>query len=202
MELLAVLTMTARRESGARCAHCDNSGIVESGGREWRCGFCGRRPRRQLRTKRKIVFELPKFDPNKAAEAREIDLGARTQACGVETCTELTTNKKPFCQTHMDRLKHADSLSAEIARREVEEQVAATGVDAWRSVDVAGSRAQEILGVLETQGSQTPERLATLSGIKARAIAAYVKALEQAGRVQILRFSTDHGPKVMVSLAR
>src|SRR4051794_13760763 len=78
--------------------------------------------------------------------------------CGADGCGRPTTERKPFCIEHLDRLPYVEELQAQLLKREQEEQ-AASGKQAWRAVDPEGSRAREIIDQLAVRGAQTPKRL-------------------------------------------
>ncbi|MBI3724771.1 hypothetical protein HY251_12575 [bacterium] len=74
-------------------------------------------------------------------------------------CGHATTERKPYCIGHLDRLPYVRDLQAQLAEREAEE-VAATTRKGWKAVDTFGSRAKEIVDQLAVKGAQTPKRLA------------------------------------------
>jgi hypothetical protein len=152
-----------------------------------------------------LVFDLPRRDPySLPAVAREIDEGSRSQFCGVEGCGELTTKKKPFCQTHIEQVTHGRTLSEELKQRKEEQvRVLAKGKKGWKEVDLNGSRAQELLNVLEVQGALTPEGLASKLAIDVRVLAGYIHAFERVGRVRVFAFETGaRGRKALVTLVK
>ena len=136
--------------------------------------------------------------------ARDIDEGSRTQMCGVEGCPEMTTKKKPFCQVHIDKVTHGRTLSDELRQRKEEQaRVLAAGDKGWKEVDTNGSRAQELINILEAQGSLTPEGLANKLIVDMKTLAGYIRALERIGRVRVYAYKTGtHGRKRIVSLTQ
>jgi DNA-binding transcriptional ArsR family regulator len=113
------------------------------------------------------------------------DTGARSHPCGVEDCPEFTSEKKPFCAIHLDRIDRADSLKREIeARKEEQEAVAQAGQQGWMKVDAGGSTARDILSAL-AEGPQDMRSLARLASISQAIIRSYVAALKKAGLVKV-----------------
>lgn len=107
--------------------------------------------------------------------------------CGVPGCSE-TPSRKPFCAAHVDRLPLAAALIAEQERRDAEIVAALAGKVS--GIDPEGTRAQEMLEVLERRGGEL--RLAGFvrelelegqGGI--RVVQAYALALRRAGLVTI-----------------
>jgi len=164
---------------------CLGTGIKAHDGREWRCP-CGRAPERPLRVER-YYEDLDSAPPGPVDEVKPgANVGARSHPCGVENCPEVTSEKKPFCAAHIDRLDHADRLKREIENREREQAaVAEADRQGWMKVDVNGSTARDILSALSTQGPQDMKSLAKLASISQGIIRSYVAALKRAGLVDV-----------------
>lgn len=110
----------------------------------------------------------------------------RGKPCGVENCVEITAKGKPFCFDHLDLMQRADSLIAEVnARNEEIERVLAAGTEGWSLVDVKGSVAQDILGIIEVYGPQTVRTIARAATLTQAVVVPYVKALRSRGLVQV-----------------
>lgn len=170
------------RELVASC--CSGTGIKIQGGREWRCP-CGLTPTRPLRVER-LYEELESAPPGSNGTTRESDIGARSHQCGVESCPLVTSDKKPFCADHLDRLGHADQLRREIAARDKEQkEVLHAGQQGWMKVDVNGSTARDILSSLRANGPQDYKSLARLVSIGQNLVRPYVAALKKAGLINV-----------------
>lgn len=115
-------------------------------------------------------------------------------------CGRPTTERKPYCIEHLDRLPYVQDLQAELQMREAEE-LAAAGRKGWRAVEIDGSRAREIIDQLAVRGAQTPKRLAITVEIKPSSLENYLAALERAGLVHTLTLGSRRGtPRKVVTL--
>jgi hypothetical protein len=122
------------------------------------------------------------------------------EACHVPGCGHPTTERKPYCIDHIDRLPYVKELQAQLAHRDAEE-VAATSRRGWRAVDPTGSRAREIIDQLAVKGAQTPKRLAITVEIQPNSLESYLGALERAGLVRTLTLGSRRGtPRRVVTL--
>jgi hypothetical protein len=122
------------------------------------------------------------------------------EACHVPGCGRATTERKPYCIEHIDRLPYVQELQAELAHRDAEE-VAAASRRGWRAVDTEGSRAREIIDQLAVKGAQTPKRLAITVEIRPGSLENYLGALERAGLVKTLTLGSRRGtPRRVVTL--
>jgi predicted ArsR family transcriptional regulator len=112
----------------------------------------------------------------------------------------VTTERKPYCIEHLDRLPYVRELQAQLFSRDAEEEAAATR-KGWRAVDPAGSRAREIIDQLAVKGAQTPKRLAITVELRPTSLENYLGALERAGFVKTLTLGSRRGtPRRVVTL--
>ena len=122
------------------------------------------------------------------------------EVCRVQGCGHVTTERKPYCIEHIDRLPYVQELQAELAHRDAEE-VAAASRRGWRAVNTDGSRAREIIDQLAVKGAQTPKRLAITVEIRPNSLENYLGALERAGLVKTLTLGSRRGtPRKVVTL--
>jgi hypothetical protein len=122
------------------------------------------------------------------------------ELCHVEGCGHVTTERKPYCIDHLDRLPYVRELQAALFSRDQEEQ-AAFNRKGWRAIDTDGSRAREIIDQLAVKGAQTPKRLAITVEIRPGSLESYLGALEKAGLVKTLTLGSRRGtPRRVVTL--
>ena len=122
------------------------------------------------------------------------------EVCRVQGCGHVTTERKPYCIDHLDRLPYVRELQAQLSSRDAEE-VAATSRKGWRAVDPTGSRAREIIDQLAVKGAQTPKRLAITVELRPNSLENYLGALERAGLVKTLTLGSRRGtPRKVVTL--
>jgi len=120
--------------------------------------------------------------------------------CHAPGCGHPTTERKPYCIIHLDRLPYVKDLQAQLAEREAEE-VAAGARKGWKAVDPTGSRAKEIVDQLAVKGAQTPKRLAITVEMRPSSLESYLAALERAGLVKTLTLGSRRGtPRRVVTL--
>ena len=125
---------------------------------------------------------------------------SRRGECSVSGCKEPTTEYKPYCIEHIDRVPHASAISDYLKDREVEERRAARR-NGWKHIDVNGSRAREIVNYLVVHGAQSPKRLAINIEIAPAALEAYLVAMERAKLVKRLTLGSRRGtPREVVAL--
>lgn len=124
--------------------------------------------------------------------------------CSVPGCRERTHERKPYCLTHLDKMTHAAAILRELARREAELIAAARS---WENVDLNGSRAQEILGLLRIRGETTLRRLYQevakdehKKRLVHRGLPGYLEALKRANLIVMYERYTDHGLMTFVKL--
>lgn len=135
--------------------------------------------------------------PSRAEGSR---LSPRRDVCQVLGCGRSTTEHKPFCIDHLERLPYVRDLRGTLHGRESEE-LEATRAKGWRAVDIGGSRAREILDQLAVKGAQSPRRLAITVEVRPAALESYVQALEAAGLVETLLLGSRRGtPRRVVAL--
>jgi hypothetical protein len=126
----------------------------------------------------------------------------RRNQCGVELCTEPTANGKPYCLDHLDLVQRADALISEVNARQREiEAVLAAGPEGWRRVDVAGSVAQDILGIVEVYGPQTIRSIARAATLTQTIVTPYVNALLNHGLIQVAPVRVGDAIEKKISLA-
>lgn len=112
----------------------------------------------------------------------------------------MTTERKPYCIEHLDRLPYVKELQAALLHRDEEEDAAASR-KGWKAVDTEGSRAREIIDQLAVKGAQTPKRLAITVEIRPTSLENYLGALERAGLVKTLTLGSRRGtPRRVVTL--
>jgi hypothetical protein len=122
------------------------------------------------------------------------------EACHVQGCNRPTTERKPYCIDHLDRLPYVKELQDALGRRD-DEEMAAVGRKGWRAVNPDGSRAREIIDQLAVKGAQTPKRLAITVEIRPNSLENYLSALERAGLVKTLTLGSRRGtPRRVVTL--
>ena len=123
------------------------------------------------------------------------------ECCRVPGCGHATTERKPYCIDHIDRLPYVKELQAELAHRDAEEMAAASSRRGWKAVELEGSRAREIVDQLAVKGAQTPKRLAITVEIRPNSLENYLSALERAGLVKKLTLGSRRGtPRRVVTL--
>ena len=148
------------------------------------------------RMKKTRVLSL---DLRRAARSGRRPLQAR-EHCHVPGCSHPTTERKPYCIDHLERLPYVRELQEQLAQRDAEE-VAATAKKGWKAVDIVGSRAREIVDQLSVKGAQTPKRLAITVEMRPSSLEAYLAALERAGLVKTLTLGSRRGtPRRVVTL--
>lgn len=102
--------------------------------------------------------------------------------CRAPGCSAPTSERKPYCSDHvLSHLPLAQKLHAEVEARELEE--ARVAREGRAAVDLEGSRAIELLELLEAEGAAELDELSKLCGLTTDALRAYVHALVRAGRV-------------------
>lgn len=108
---------------------------------------------------------------------------SRTDHCTYEDCGAFTRMGKPFCPKHVAHHPHVESLLAELASREAEEErVRKRGAHA---VDPAGGTAREVLTYLRVHGPKTLRRLARDLNRDPSLVGHYVEALRRRRRVKL-----------------
>ena len=122
------------------------------------------------------------------------------EVCRVQGCGHVTTERKPYCIDHLDRLPYVRELQAQLSSRDAEE-VAAASRKGWRAVDPDGSRAREIIDQLAVKGAQTPKRLAITVELRPGSLENYLGALEKAGYIKTLTLGSRRGtPRRVVTI--
>jgi hypothetical protein len=122
------------------------------------------------------------------------------EVCRVQGCGHVTTERKPYCIEHLDRLPYVRELQAQLCSRDAEEEAAASR-KGWRAVDPGGSRAREIIDQLAVKGAQTPKRLAITVELQPTSLENYLGALERAGFIKTLTLGSRRGtPRRVVTL--
>jgi predicted transcriptional regulator len=91
---------------------------------------------------------------------------------------------KPHCIKHIDQSPHAKRV-IEAKTKRSKELSTATKPEGWRTIDVNGSRAREIIAKLKLMGAMSPSNLATQVELGKTTIEAYLVALEAAGLVKV-----------------
>ena len=148
------------------------------------------------RTRKTRILSL---EQRRGRRSARLPVPAR-EFCRVQGCGHPTTERKPYCIEHLDRLPYVKELQEQLARRDAEE-TAATGRKGWKSVDPVGSRAREIIDQLAVKGAQTPKRLAITVEIRPSSLEGYLGALERAGLVRTLTLGSRRGtPRKVVIL--
>jgi hypothetical protein len=110
----------------------------------------------------------------------------RGKTCGVENCLDAPTKGKPYCSEHLELVERADALIAEVRARETEiHAVLSAGPEGWRRVDVNGSVAKDILGVIEVYGPKPLRDIGRLAQLKAAIVVPYIQALRAANLVRV-----------------
>jgi hypothetical protein len=110
----------------------------------------------------------------------------------VDGCKKSGTENKSYCVDHIERFGYAGTVLATIALR-ASERLKAARRRGWRFIDVDGSRSREILETLAVAGAQTLPRLGTMVDLDAKALGAYLTALEHAGRVRTMKVASRRG---------
>jgi hypothetical protein len=114
--------------------------------------------------------------------------------CTVDGCRRTTNDRKPFCLDHIDRMPYARQIASEIEARDRE--ALAVGLGPCDHVDLAGSRAREIVDVLRCHRALSLERLAELVCLDHETFTAYARALERAGLVRMFSScDSDHSKR-------
>jgi len=114
------------------------------------------------------------------------------ETCRVTGCGQVTSDKKPYCVDHIDRLPYVAQVRDELARREAETLAAATR-RGWRGIDTTTGAAREIVHELAVKGAQTPGRLAKSVELNMDQVEGYVSALERAGIAKLVRTKRRRG---------
>lgn len=115
-------------------------------------------------------------------------------------CGRTTRDRKPYCEVHVERMPYARDAMDEVER--IEAEASAVSRRGWRSVDVDGATARDMLGQLRALGPQPLKRLAINSDVFSSALAApYVRALAEAGLVRVLTLGSRRGtPRRVVEI--
>lgn len=108
--------------------------------------------------------------------------------CRAPQCRRRTTERKPYCIDHLDRLPYVRWLRRELAERAAEASAAARPGGSW-AVREDGSCARDIVAEL-ARGARTVERLARAADLSVRALQGYVAALERMGVVRVLKLGS------------
>ncbi len=135
------------------------------------------------------TMELPALHDRRLAAANE-HRGLESSVCAVLACPNATSEGKPYCMAHLDRLPYVKRVKTELAQRDAE-AAAALSRKRWRELDPTGSRAGELLEELALGGAQTVERLAVKLQIPVRAVLGYARSLEHAGLVRTIQLATE-----------
>lgn len=118
-----------------------------------------------------------------ALRLQDIQGARRTAQCREPGCTESGAGGKPVCLQHLGRMRYARRLELELAAREYElARVLQVGA---RAVDVRGTRALELLDLLETHVAHTAGALAIRMDVPTLALERYAEALQRAGLVVV-----------------
>jgi hypothetical protein len=110
------------------------------------------------------------------------------RACGVQHCHQATAEQKPFCLDHLASLPYVKALLARLSSREAEVIVAGE-----REPDASSPRAREIVNEIAMHGARSIARLGMDLLLPADATERYVRALEQAGLVELLVLGSRRG---------
>lgn len=105
----------------------------------------------------------------------------RSVASPCKVCRGPTSDGKPFCIDHIDRLPQSTAVQAKILARE--EELRAIRRHGAKAVDIAGECAREAVAVLKA-GPLTIKRFVTAIDMPAGVAEALIAALESAGRVR------------------
>ena len=114
------------------------------------------------------------------------------QDCAAAGCSLATTGRKLYCVEHLERLPYVRALIAELSCRRAELVVA--GADAApRTLDPSSPRAREIVNQIAFHGARSMERLGMDMDIPTLTTESYVRALEQAGVLEVLTLGSRRG---------
>ena len=136
-------------------------------------------------------MEMPAIRNRRLPTTAELR-GHETGFCRARGCQNATSDRKPYCVAHLDRLPYVRQILQELARREAE-ATAALGTRRQLVLDPAGTCAREILGELATKGALTSEQLGAALRIPPRVIESYVRVLEREGLVSTRRIRSRRG---------
>lgn len=113
---------------------------------------------------------------------------SQAKICDVYNCWRTTREGKPFCTEHVELHPEIIALKAEIARREREAQLAHNGKR--HLLDVNGSLAREILGIIQERGA-TVERISRSAHLSHDGATSFLRALAEAGLVALSKNRRD-----------
>src|ERR1051326_9142467 len=74
--------------------------------------------------------------------------------CRASGCPNATHEHKPYCLDHIDRMRVAQEITAQLAVREKEEK-RASRLRGWQKIVMNGTRAQEIVNHVAVIGGLT-----------------------------------------------
>jgi hypothetical protein len=114
------------------------------------------------------------------------------QDCAAAGCSHATTGRKPYCVEHLERLPYVRALVAELSCRKAELVVAGSD-QALQAVDPSSPRAREIVNQIAFHGARSMERLGMDMDIPTHTTESYVRALEQAGVLEVLTLGSRRG---------
>jgi len=114
-----------------------------------------------------------------------------------EACGEATSNGKPYCIDHIDRLPEFGAVQGRIAAREAE--ISTIQRCGARAVDVSGECAREVLSILK-DGAMTLKCFRHSLDMPQRVVDALLRALEKAGRLRKLEVEIRGRTEEVVAL--
>lgn len=128
------------------------------------------------------------------AVSLQMEAPSRSQStkgtCNVLGCKQITSDRKPYCIEHIDRLGYVKSVSIAISEKIQEMHYAKKHS---KRIDVSGIASQEILEMLRYKGILNIKKLSSLVEIEFKALENYLAKLEKAGLVTISCIGTLRG---------
>lgn len=112
--------------------------------------------------------------------------------CKIRDCPNDTSEKKPYCLEHLDRLPYVMRLEAELKAKEKEIAKAGTK-NGWRHVKSNGLVCQEIVELLKNKGAMSPAQLAKSIEIKISSVTNYLTHLEKKKTLKVLTLGSRRG---------
>jgi hypothetical protein len=115
--------------------------------------------------------------------------------CRAQDCTNSTTEKKPYCGTHLSRLPYCRKIMNEV--QGIANELALVGQKGPRALDPYGILAQDVVDAIGQHGALPARRVPLAVGLtdagNDKTWESILAALEKAGRIQILLLGSRRG---------
>lgn len=122
---------------------------------------------------------------------RRTTVATRVRACF--ECGARTNDGKPYCIAHLDLLPYPRAVRRSLEARQAE--VARVREGGARAVELRGSRAREILALIDVHGAFTRHGLERAVELPSCAMESYLAAMEAAGLVRVERVAKTNKTK-------